>query len=92
MMLSKSVFLCAFRDQNNPQNPKYFLENIQFEGLCTLLFLGQIVVNRVIKQCEFGPWILEKNHKPMTCPELKNISLTFWVIQKTSFRFGGQSH
>ena len=27
--------------------------------------------------------------KPMTCPELKNISLTFWAIQNTLFRFGG---
>ena len=58
MMLSKSVFLCAFGDQNNPQNPKYFLENIQFEGLCTPLFQGQIVTNRFKKQLEFDPWIL----------------------------------
>ena len=63
MMLSKSVFLCAFGDQNNPQNPKYFLENIQFEGLCTPLFQGQIVTNRFKKQLEFDPWIFEKNHK-----------------------------
>ena len=27
--------------------------------------------------------------EPMTCPELKNISLIFWQIQKTSFWFGG---
>ena len=39
------------------------MENIQIEGLCTLLFLGQIVANCVKKHCEFDPWILEKNHK-----------------------------
>ena len=26
--------------------------------------------------------------EPISCPELKNISLALWVIQKTSFWFG----
>ena len=47
MMLSKSIFLCAFRGQNNPLKTKNFLKNIQFEGLCTLLLLGHTVTNRV---------------------------------------------
>ena len=27
--------------------------------------------------------------EPMSCPKLKNISLTLWVIRKTSFWFSG---
>ena len=62
-MLSKSVFLFAFRGQNNSEKPKNFSENFQFEGLCTLLFLAQTVTNLIQKQREIDPWILEKNHK-----------------------------
>ena len=51
MMLSNSGFLFAFRGQNNPLKPKNFLENIQFEDLCTPTFQGQIVANCLKKHC-----------------------------------------
>ena len=57
-MLSKSVFLYAFRGQSNPEKPKNFSENFQFEGLCTLLFLGQTV--KIFEILKFGEWKFDK--------------------------------
>ena len=42
----------------------------QFEGLCTRLFLGQIVSNCVKKQCKFAPWILENNQFSTIPPQV----------------------
>ena len=52
MMLSKSIFCVLSGVKITLKNPENFLENIPFEGLCTLLYLVQIVVNQVKKQRE----------------------------------------
>ena len=60
MMLSKKFFCVLSGAKIKLKNPKNFLENIQFEGLWTLLFLVQIVANHIQKKHVFDPWILEK--------------------------------
>ena len=44
MLLSKSFFLCVLSGVKMTLKTQKFPENIQFEVLCTLLFLGQIVL------------------------------------------------
>ena len=63
MMLSKSVFVCAFRGQTSHENPKISLKIFNLKAF--LLFYSWAKLSRISskKQREIDPWILEKNHK-----------------------------